>query len=401
MPEYAYIAKTLTGEQVTGTTSAASEREAVNILSGRQLFPISVKPQKAQGSGISFGGGINAQKMSVFYNQLAGLLRGGVPLLRSITILREQTSSGKMKEVLEDIHRRIEDGESLGDTFARHPKVFSDIAINMTKAGGEGGFLDDALLRIGKFTEEQADLKSRTIGALAYPIMLASIGTIVITVLLVFFVPMFGEMFDMLRKKGAMPWVTEALLAFSEWLKGYFFLMLAAIVGVVFSIYFYFSTEKGQRVRDIIKLKVPLFGPINQSLAVARFCRVLGTLLSNGVPILKSLTISSQSAGNKILAEAITNATENIKSGESLAPPLVKSGHFPKTVTEMIAVAEESNSLDTVLVDIAESLEKRTSQRLDLAVKMIEPMMLVLLSGIILFVVVALLMPIMNMTKAL
>lgn len=401
MPEFAYIARTLSGEQVSGITSAATEREAIHSLNGRQLFPISVKLQKPAGSGFSIGGGVNAQKMSVFYNQLAGLIRGGVPLLRSITILREQTSSPKLKEVLEDIHRRIEDGESLGDSFARHPKVFSDIAINMTKAGGEGGFLDDALLRIGKFTEEQADLKSRTIGALAYPIMLASIGTIVITVLLVFFVPMFGEMFDMLRKKGAMPWITEALLGFSEWLKGYFVFLLLGIVAVVVSILVYFSTPKGRRVKDLIKLKIPLFGPITQSLAVARFCRVLGTLLGNGVPILRSLQISSQSAGNLILGEAISNATENIKSGESLAPPLVKSGHFPKTVTEMIAVAEESNSLDTVLVDIAESLEKRTSQRLDLAVKMIEPMMLVLLSGIILFVVVALLMPIMNMTKAL
>lgn len=401
MPEYAYIAKTLSGEQVTGTTSAASEREAINLLSGRQLFPISVKAQKQNGGSFSIGGGISAQKMAVFYNQLSSLLRGGVPMLRSITILREQSSSVKMKEVLEDIHRRIEDGEALGDTFSRHPKVFSDIAINMTRAGGEGGFLDDALQRIGKFTEEQADLKSRTVGALAYPVMLASIGSIVITVLLIFFVPMFGEMFDVLREKGQMPWVTEALLTFSEWLRGYFFLIIGALVAIVFGIYFYFTTEKGKYVRDVIKLKVPLFGPINQSLAVARFCRVLGTLLNNGVPILKSLQISSQSAGNKILADAISNATENIKSGESLAPPLVKSGHFPKTVTEMIAVAEESNTLDTVLVDIAETLEKRTSQRLDLAVKMIEPLMLMLLSGIILFVVVALLLPVMNMTKAL
>lgn len=401
MPEFVYIAKTMTGEQVSNTISAASEREAISILSGRQLFPVSVKPQKSQSVSLSFGRGVNAQAMSVFYNQLASLLRGGVPLLRSITILREQTSSGKLKDVLEDIHRRIEDGENLGDTFARHPAVFSDIAINMTKAGGEGGFLDDALTRVGKFTEEQADLKSRTVGALAYPVMLAVIGVSVITVLLVFFVPMFGEMFDMLRKKGGMPWATETLLAFSGWLRSYFLILLGGLVAFLVGTKVYFSSTSGKRVLDLIKIKIPLFGPINKNLAVARFCRVLGTLLTNGVPILKSLQISSQSAGNKILSEAIMNATENIKSGESLAPPLVKSGHFPKTVTEMIAVAEESNSLDTVLIDIAENLEKRTSQRLDLAVKMIEPMMLVSLSGIILFVVVALLLPIMNMTKAL
>lgn len=401
MPEFEYVARTLTGDQVMGTTSAASQRDAINALSGRQLFPISVKAQKTKGAAFSFSSGVSAQAMSVFYNQLASLLRGGVPMLRSITILREQSSSPKLKDVLEDVNRRIEDGESLGDAFARHPNVFSDIAINMTKAGGEGGFLDDALARVGKFTEEQADLRSRTIGALAYPIMLGTIGTLVITVLLVFFVPMFGEMFKMLEAKGAMPYATTLLLAFSGWLRQYFFLIVGVMVAAVIGIRVYFGTEKGKWTLDIIKLKIPLFGSINQSLAVARFCRVLGTLLANGVPIIKSLHISSQSAGNLILADAITNATENIKSGESLAPPLVKSGHFPKTVTEMIAVAEESNSLDTVLVDIAETLEKRTSQRLDLAVKMIEPMMLVTMAGIILFVVVALLLPIMNMTKAL
>jgi general secretion pathway protein F/type IV pilus assembly protein PilC len=364
------------------------------------LFPLSVKVVRAKGRGISFGGGVSAQMMGVFYNQLSGLLRGGVPLLRSLTILREQTSSARLKDVLEDVHRRVEDGEGLGDSFSRHPKVFSDIAINMTRAGGEGGFLDDALERVGKFTEEQADLKSRTVGALAYPFMLASIGTAVIVVLLVFFVPMFGEMFDQLRKKGGMPWITEALLGFSGLMRQYFFIGLAILIALIVGIKFYFSTTSGRRVLDIIKLKVPVFGPINQSLAVARFCRVLGTLLSNGVPIIKSLQISSQSAGNIILSEAISNATENIKSGESLAPPLSKSGNFPRTVTEMIAVSEESNSLDTVLVTIADTLEKRTSRKLDLAVKMIEPLLLVIMSGIILFVVVSLLLPIMNMREA-
>ena len=400
MPEFEYVARTMTGDRVSGTTSAATQREAVGQLSGRQLFPLSVKVVRQKGSGFSLGGGINAQMMGVFYNQLSGLLRGGVPLLRSLNILREQTSSSKLKEVLEDIHRRVEDGEGLGDAFSRHPKVFSDIAINMTRAGGEGGFLDDALDRVGKFTEEQADLKSRTVGALAYPFMLATIGSAVIVVLLVFFVPMFGEMFDQLRSKGGMPWVTEALLGFSGFLRSYFFVGLAGFVALILGIRFYFASPSGRRVLDIIKLKIPVFGAINQSLAVARFCRVLGTLLANGVPIIKSLQISSQSAGNMILAEAITSATENIKSGESLAPPLSKSGSFPRTVTEMIAVAEESNSLDTVLVDIADSLEKRTSRKLDLAVKMIEPLLLVVMSGIILFVVVSLLLPIMNMRNA-
>jgi len=250
---------------------------------------------------------------------------------------------------------------------------------------------------VATFTEQQAELKSRTIGALIYPAVLATIGTIVVTVLLVFFVPKFGELFDQLRNMGELPAVTDWLLWFSGSLRSYGLIFLAILAALYFVIRVQLSTEKGRRFADGIKIKIPLFGPIFLNLAVGRFCRVLGTLLRNGVPILKALEISREASGNRILSDAIAEAAENITSGESLSQPLSKSGHFPRNVTEMISVAEESNTLDDVLINISEGLEKQTVRRLDLMVKLLEPLMLMIMAAIVLVVVVALLLPIMKM----
>jgi general secretion pathway protein F/type IV pilus assembly protein PilC len=295
----------------------------------------------------------------------------------------------------------VEDGATLAEAMARHPRVFNEMAVNMVRAGGEGGFLEDALERIASITEEQEELKSRTMGALAYPVVLATIGTIIVSILIVFFVPQFGVMFERLRERGELPWLTEALLAVSEgvWPWG-MIVAFFALVGLAWG-WAQLQTEKGRRFRDTCKLRMPVAGGIFQNLAVARFCRVLGTMLKNGVPILRSLEISRQAAGNVILSDAIEQASENISSGEALAAPLAACGHFPRTVVEMIAVAEESNTLDEVLVEIAESLERQTSRRLELMVRLIEPLMLLVMAGVVLLVVIALLWPIIKMSEAL
>lgn len=397
MPEFTYTARSATGEMVSGSMSANTERDVVNSLSGKSLFPVKVVSQEEK-KPISFGGGrVSEQKIAVFYEQLASLISNGVPMLRSLRILKEQTRIPAFSDALDDVISRVEDGETLSDSFAKHPKIFSEMAVNMSRAGAEGGFLEDALTRVAKFTEQQAELKSRTIGALIYPAVLACIGTIVVTVLLVFFVPKFGKLFDQLREMGQLPAITDWLLWFSDFLRGWGLIILAVLAVLFIAIRVQLNTEAGRRFSDGLKIKLPLFGPIFLSLAVGRFCRVLGTLLKNGVPILKALDISRDASGNKILSEAIANASENITSGETLSVPLAKSGHFPRNVTEMISVAEESNTLDEVLVNISEGLEKQTVRRLDLMVKLIEPLMLMVMAGIILVVVVALLLPIMKM----
>jgi len=398
MPEFNYTARSISGEIVSGSMSANTERDVVNALSGKSLFPVKVvSDEEKKSKAITFGGRVNDQKISVFYEQLSSLISNGVPMLKSLKILKEQTRIPVFENALEDIISRVEDGETLSDAFAKHPKIFSEMAVNMSRAGAEGGFLEDALSRVAKFTEQQAELKSRTVGALIYPVVLASIGSIVVTVLLVFFVPKFGELFDQLREKGELPAITDWLLWFSGFLRSYGIWILLGLAILFVFLRVQLSTEKGRRLVDAVKIKIPMFGPIFLSLAVGRFCRVLGTLLKNGVPILKALEISRDASGNKILSEAIAGASENISSGETLSVPLSKSGHFPRNVTEMISVAEEANTLDEVLINISEGLEKQTVRRLDLMVKLIEPLMLMVMAAIVLVVVVALLLPIMKM----
>ncbi|MCH7726841.1 MAG: type II secretion system F family protein [Planctomycetes bacterium] len=397
MPEFAYTARDLQGQKVTGTVSANTEREALGVLSGQSLFPVEVAEEKRQTSFQIGSRRIGGNKMAATYSQLASLMRSGVPLLRSVAIIREQTSHLRLKDVLSDVHRRVEDGSTLAEAMGRHPRVFSEMATNMVRAGGEGGFLEEALDRIAQFTEQQTDLKGRTIGALAYPMILAAAATIVVVVLLVFFVPMFGELFDGLRKRGELPVMTDWLLWFSDaiWAWGWLILLILAGLGTL--LWLRLSTDEGKRWKDRMKLRVPVAGAIFQNLAVARFCRVLGTMLHNGVPILRSLEISREAAGNRVLSEAIEDASENVTAGASLAEPLSKSGHFPSAVVEMIAVAEESNTLDTVLVQVAEDMEKRTFRRLDLLVRLIEPVMLLFMAGVVACIAIALLLPVLKM----
>ncbi len=403
MPAFAYVARDIKGNRVTGTIEAGNQREATTQLAAKTLFPVEVKATDTQSALAGFAQRtrrVKGQTMATFYSQLASLLRSGVPLLRGITVLSQQSTDATLSSVLVEIRGRVEDGEPLGQAMARYPRVFSDMAINMTRAGAEGGFLEDALDRVGTFTELQEDLKGRTISALAYPVFLFSVGSIVITVLIVFFVPKFDMLFDRLREKNQMPWITDALLSFSRFLQSYGWIALVAIAAALFMFRYRLQSEAGKEWADRVKLKIPVLGSILMNLAVARFCRVLGTLLSNGVPILKSLDISRTATGNRLLSRSIADAAENIRAGDTLASPLRTSGHFPITVVEMISVAEESNSLDTVLPAIADSLEKRTFRRLDLFVRLLEPVMLLVMAMLVMMVVLALLVPVIRSSTA-
>ncbi len=398
MPDYAYTARDLQGQKQHGTISASTEREAMNLLSNQSLFPISVTSDEAERT-VHRGRKVKGQVMAATYSQLASLLRSGVPMLRSLAVIREQASNPTLTQVMDDIYVAVEDGQPMADAMESYPRVFSEMAVNMTRAGAEGGFLEDALERVAYFTEQQEDLKSRTVGALAYPVFLGTVGSLIVAALIIFFVPKFGELFETLRDRGELPVLTEWLLWLSDTLNRYWLLLLGLSLGAFFVLRVRLQSEEGRRLIDSWKMRLWLVGPIFQSLAVARFCRVLGTLLHNGVPILKSLGISREAAGNRMLSEAIEEASENITSGASLSRPLAASGYFPKTVVEMIAVAEESNTLDRVLVEIADGLEKRTARRLDLVVRLLEPIMLLVLAGAVLLVVIALLLPVIKMSS--
>jgi type II secretory pathway component PulF len=398
MPEFRYTARNGAGERQNGTITAASRKEAIAVLTGRAVFPLKIE-DAAPGIDQQRLRRVPAALLATTYSQLADLLRSGVPLLRSLEVIQKQTSQSSLKAVLTEVHRRVEDGATLADSMVRFQEIFGEMAVSMVRAGGEGGFLEEALARVAEFTEAQDDLKKRTAGAVAYPAFLAVVGTLVVTVLVVFFVPKFSELFARLRERGELPAVTEGLLAVSAALRSWPGpLILATLVFGGYGARRWMRTDRGRWWRDRLRLRLPLAGPIFLGLAVSRFCRVLGTLLHNGVPILRSLEISRDATGNKVLAAAIGEATENISAGQPLAGPLGASGQFPPAVVEMIAVAEQANNLENVLLSVADSLERRTWRRLDLAVRLIEPMLLLVLAGAILVLVIALLLPVLKMS---
>lgn len=406
MPEFTYVARKPNGEKVTGTLAATSRQEVLAVLATQALFPVEIRAE-APHRQLPARRRIPMQLLAITYSQLSDLLRSGVPLLRALDVLRSQTAHPRLAEILSDIHDRVEDGATLGDAMARFEHVFGEMAVSMIRAGGEGGFLEEALARVAEFTETQDDLRRRTLGAMAYPMMLAVVGFLVVTGLVLFVVPRFEQLFGRLRERGELPALTDGLLWLSNlpWRWDFWFPWGGAILGGLIvggvALWRWLQTEPGRLWRDQMKLHVPVAGGIFLSLSIARFCRVLGTMLRNGVPILRSLQVASDAAGNRVLAEAIKKATENIRAGQTLSGPLAASGHFPPTILAMIAVAEESNTLETVLIQIADSLEKRTWRQLDLAVRLLEPVMLLLLAGAVLLVLVGLLYPMFKMSYAL
>jgi len=406
VPEFTYVARKATGDKVTGSLAAASRQEVLAILASQSLFPVEIRAEAPRRQ-LPGRRRIPMQLLAITYSQLADLLRSGVPLLRALDVLRKQTAHARLSEILSDIHDRVEDGTTLGDAMARFEHVFGEMAVSMIRAGGEGGFLEEALARVAEFTETQDDLRRRTLGAMAYPMMLAVVGLLVVTGLVIFVVPRFEQLFGRLRERGELPALTDWLLWLSNlpWRWEFWFPWGGGILGGLIlggaAIARWLQTDQGRLWRDQMKLRLPVAGGIFLSLSIARFCRVLGTMLRNGVPILRSLQVASDAAGNRVLTEAIKKATENIRAGQNLAGPLAASGHFPPTILAMIAVAEESNTLETVLIQIADSLEKRTWRQLDLAVRLLEPVMLLLLAGAVLMVLVGLLYPMFKMSYAL
>lgn len=400
MPEFAYIARNSTGQKVEGVLSAATQREALASLSAKELFPVQIK---AAGGQVKQSGGlkVRSQAMAQFYLELASLLRGGVPLLRSLEVLGKNSSNPTLHQIVDDLHARVTEGDSLADAMARHPRAFSELSRSIVRAGGEGGFLEEALERIAKFTDQQAELKSRVLGALAYPIFLAVFGVGIVTILVIFFVPKFEDLFKRLRDRGELPALTDWLLWTSQSVHQYGLFIAIAIAALVLWARQRLQTDEGRWALDRWRLKLPQAGTIYRNLAVSRFCRVLGTLLAGGVPIVRSLKISADSTGNRVLAAAVNDAADNITAGESLSEPLAASGHFPPNVVEMVAVAEQSNTLETVLPNVADALEKDTWRRLDLFVRLLEPLLLLLLASAVLVIVVALLLPMLKSAMSL
>ena len=393
MPTFAYTARNAEGRTITGVLTAENENQALRSLDEQALFPVEVR----EGGVVKrLGGGkkkVRSTAVAMMYSQFSDLLRAGVPALRSLDVLSKQSSSPVLREVVQEVRESLSGGKTLADSMAEHPNAFNPLHVSMIRAGEKGGFLEDVLARIAIFTERQNELKNKLVGAMMYPAVLMFVASCIVTFLLVYVVP---KIRDLLR--GELPAMTKLIFAISDFLREHGIIVAGVAAVVVVSLVSFARSKTGRLYWDRFSLRAPMLGKLVTLVAVCRFCRILGTLLNNGVPILQALKISRDSAGNQLLIGAIEEATENVRRGSTLADPLGQSGLFPLDIISMIAVGEESNNLENVLVTIAESYEARTSRTIDLMVRLLEPLLLMGMAGIVAVIAIALLLPILTMS---
>jgi len=388
MTNFQYSAFDSTGRRVAGMVTGASEQAVLAELESRELVPVSVSPARSR---LMLRRGVGARTLGTAYAQLADLLKAGVPLLRSIRLLGRRRANPKLGEVFRDLADQVADGEELARAMERHPDVFPRVQIAMVRAGEKGGFLEDVLDRLGRFVLAQADMRGKVVGNLIYPGVLVAMGTLVLIVVFGFFVPMFEPL--LARVEGGLPLISKLVFAVSEAVTVYGpITLIVLIVAVVLGRRLLRRPDVRRRLTRV-RTRMPVVGPLTRALATSRFCRMLGTLLGNGVPMIASMEIAREAAGNVLLEEAIERATEAVRAGESLAPPLDASGLFPDDVLEMISVGESANNLDVVLLTIAETVEARVDRLLSGAVRLIEPLLLLVIASVVVFVAIGLILP--------
>ena len=399
MPSFQYIAKDASGKECVGVVQADSEAAVTRSLAQRSLFPVRITAQSATPRGaaaaLSFGSRVRLRDLGAAYSQLADLLRAGVPMLRSLEILARSAANPQLGRLLSEVKEDVSAGEALADALAKHPKVFIDLHAAMVRAGETGGFLEDVLANLANFIERQDDLRGKVRGAMIYPCVLASLSVVAVLVVLLKFVPMFKGYLDVKN----LPMVSQVLFAISDALRFNAHWVLLAAVAVVAPVLFWLRGQAGRRTWNHWKLRIPVIGKAIRMVAITRFCRVFGTLLKNGIPIIHALQVSKDATGNAVMSEAIDQAAENVRGGEPLAEPLQRSGLFPPEIVEMIAVGEESNQLEKVLLETADVVERRTSRQVDAAVRLVEPLLLMFMAGAIGFIALGLLYPIFSMAQ--
>lgn len=340
---------------------------------------------------------VNATDIAVMTRQLATLVGAGIPLVDAITALTEQVEKEDLKRVLTNVRERLNEGASFAQALEQHPKAFPPIFVNMVAAGEASGTLEQVLDRLADFLEGQAQLRGKVTAALAYPVLMLVIGTVLISVLMVAVVPKVTSIFDSLDR--ALPWYTQVLIGVSNFLSGYWWILLPSIILGVYIFNRWKRTEQGRLKWDAFTLKTPVFGQLVQMLAIARFAKTLSTLLGAGVPLLKAMDISNRVLTNAQLERVVQEASSSIREGESIAVPLRRSGHFPPMVTHMIAVGEKSGQLEDMLESVSKAYDAQVETRVQMLTSLLEPLMIVLMGGTVGFIAFAILMPLIQMNE--
>lgn len=390
---FKYNVRDKTGKVVTGKLEGDSREAVATKLRQMGYIILDLEQDRlAQLNKISFGTSVKMKDVTIFARQFATMINAGLSLTKCLSILGAQAESKEFRDIITQLGKDVEAGQSLSEAMTKHPKVFPSIFTNMVKAGETGGVLDEVLLRVADLFEADAQLKGRIKSAMTYPIAMGSLVLIVLVAMLVFVVPTFQKMFSDMG--GELPLPTQILVAISEGARSWPGLIVVGVV-IALSVAFKFwvGTESGRLIWDGIKLRMPIVGTMQRKTAIARFTRTFGTLVTAGVPILSALDIVADTAGNAVVSQSVKTVRSAVKEGETIAKPLGESSVFPSMVVQMIAVGEETGALDVMLEKIADFYDEEVRVAVDSLTSIIEPIMMATLGVIVGGIIVALYMP--------
>lgn len=409
MPVFEYKGLTEAGKNIRGVRDADSPKTLRALLRKEGIFLTEVVAEKEAAGGAAssaikgrevnvkklVGGRISSSDVAVMTRQLAVLVGAGVALVEALSALQEQVDHDRLKLIVSQVKTRVNEGASLADAMALHPKVFSTLYVNMIRAGEHSGALDVVLVRLADFTESQARLRNKIVGTMIYPALMLVVGILIMAVLFTVVVPNVTKIFE--NNKMTLPVMTRMLIALSNFASQYWWLLLLTLVVAVWAFFAWKKTPKGRAKWDRLMLKAPVFGKLVRMIAVARFSRTLATLLKSGVPLLGALDIVKNIVNNSVLSEVIDTSRDSIREGESIAAPLKRSGEFPPLVYHMIAIGERSGQLEEMLVSVADAYDDQVEVSVSALTALLEPVMIVGMGGAVAFIVFSILMPILQM----
>ncbi len=411
MPTFAYKAKDKTGQEVEQTAEADSKEALVRALREKDLAPVSIKEQKssslmkkAKGKqfSFSFGKRVGLKELSVFCRQFATMINAGVSLVRCLDVLEQQSSNVGLKEIIRDIQGEVEGGATLSKSMAKFPKVFSELAVGLVRAGEVGGVLDDTLERLAVFMEKDLELRQKIKSAMTYPILVLFVAVAIVSFLVMFILPKFMELFlELGMEESDFPAPTRFLMNLSNFALRRWYFAIAIVVGLWIAIGRIKATKTGKRYWDALMLKMPVFGPLNHKIAVSRFARTLSTLLSSGVPILQAMETVAGTVANDVIADAIMLSRASVREGDTVADPLSEAKMFPPMVVQMSTIGEETGQLDGMLEKVAVFYEREVDSAVESLTAAIEPVMIVVLGFIVGFIVIAMFLPLIGVIESL
>ncbi len=405
MPVYEYTALDTNGKKIKGIIDADNSASARQKIRSKNNYPVNIKEtttdseQENEQKSLSFQltSGVNKQEIHIITRQLATLLSAGIPLIPSLDNLIDQTTNQTLQKIIAQIKDSVNEGNSLSASLSDHPRLFSSIYVNMVKAGEASGSLDVVLERLAEFGEGQHALKAKIRAALVYPAFMAVIGTVVLFLLIAFIVPKITKVFE--DKKQALPLPTTMLMDASNLLSQYWWLLLLCLLGLYFLVKIGINKPKGRLLADRLKLTSPILGSLNLKIGAARFSRTLSSLLLSGIPLIAALNIVKNILNNVILSEVIDNATSELEKGQSLSNILKGSKWFSPMLVQMIAVGEQSGSVEKMLEKVADTYEKEVESKIVAMTSLIEPIMILAMGLVVSFIIMSILLPILEMNQ--